>query len=62
MREGLAGGNPWGPSSPLGFTGGSLKSNYVLDSYCLKLGQAKKRGKQEGERATGLERVHSACP
>lgn len=51
LREGLAGGNPWGPSSPSGCTGGSLKSNGVLDSSVPETG-AKERGEAGGRRGS----------
>lgn len=51
LREGLAGGNPWGPSSPSGCTGGSLKSNGVLGSSVPETG-AKERGDAGGRRGS----------
>lgn len=50
MREGLAGGNPWGPSAPSGFTGGSLKSDCVLDSSVPETGAGKEEWEARGRR------------
>lgn len=73
MREGLAGGNPWGrgwgvggATSPSGCTEGSLKSNFVLGSLVPET-WAEIRGDQEEGIQAGRENILCApglgfCP